>query len=45
MMRILWVLMPALLWYVFEGRMSAYLAIIIWAAVTSIVDVVMERGE
>lgn len=44
-MRILWALTAALLWAVFEGRMSAYVAIFIWALVVSIADAVMARGE
>lgn len=42
-MQVLWALTAALLWAVFEDRMSAFLAIIIWAAVVSIAESVMER--
>ena len=43
MMSVLYAATAALLWAVFEGRMSAFLAILIWAAIVSIAENVMAR--
>ena len=39
----LWAITAALLWQVFDGGMSAFLAIFIFAAVVSIAESVRER--